>query len=112
ITLEDALTRVRHTSYGSQPDCGGGTPSRSSFIAVNSSLAAGDVRCAAASPAAFRFIFLRSCFCSQGPGTSVTIHAPSPFRGATWGTNFMSFRSQKRLTKCLKLHDDAMDYVT
>src|SRR5882762_11884657 len=62
MTLEEALTRVRHTSYGSQPDCGLANRSRPSTISVNSSLAAGDIPWAAASPsAAFRFIFLRSC---------------------------------------------------
>ena len=43
-TVEDSLTRVRQTSYGSQPDRGRVSPSKAFTIPVNSSFAAGDTR--------------------------------------------------------------------
>jgi hypothetical protein len=43
-TLADPLTRVRHTSYGSQPECGRDSLSRAFTIAVNSSFPGGDSR--------------------------------------------------------------------
>jgi hypothetical protein len=61
ITVEDPLTRVRHTSYGSQPNGGGACLSRPFALPVNSSFAVGDLPSTAARPSTpSRFSCLRS----------------------------------------------------